>query len=85
MTEYLDTDRKSLDESGMWGLASRKLNLLISLLNRVNKETYRLISLNILEEGGTGKSYSFQLPLDEYRRGRWCGNGDHKGGRPLLT
>ena len=27
---------------------------------------------------GTGKSYSFQIPRDKYRRGRWYGNGNHK-------
>ena len=32
MTDYLDTWRKS-------GLAGRKLNLWISILNRINKET----------------------------------------------
>ena len=25
----------------------------------------------------TVKSYSFQMPQDEYRRGMLCGNGDH--------
>ena len=30
--------------------------------------------------GITGKSYSFQMPRDEYRRGMWYANGDHKAG-----
>ena len=38
MTEYLDTWRKSLKERGM-RVSRPKLNLWISILNRVNKET----------------------------------------------
>ena len=35
-----------------------------------NREPMKII-------GGTGKSYSFQIPLGEYRRGMPYGNGDH--------
>ena len=39
MTEYLDTWRKYLEETEEWGLAGRKLNLWISILNRIINET----------------------------------------------
>ena len=39
MTEYLDTWRKSLEETEECGLAGRKLNLWISILNRIINET----------------------------------------------
>ena len=36
------------------------------------------MSLNILGEELGRESYSFQIPRDEYRRGMWYVNGDHK-------
>ena len=34
--------------------------------------------------GGTGKSYSLQIPRNEYGRGRWYGNWDHTSGGSRL-
>ena len=34
--------------------------------------------------GRTGKSYSSQMHRDEYKRGMWYGNGDHKAGGSRL-
>ena len=34
--------------------------------------------LNILVEERGRESYSFQIPRDEYRKGMWDGNGNHK-------
>ena len=34
--------------------------------------------------GGTGKSNSLQIPRNEYGRGRWYGNWDHKAGGSRL-
>ena len=36
------------------------------------------------EQGNRCKRYSFQITRDEYRRGMWYGNGDHKAGLSRL-
>ena len=69
MTEYRDTWRKSLEERGM--RVSRPKTQFMDFNFEQNQQGNRE-PVKIL--GGTGKSYSLQIPRNEYERETWYGN-----------
>ena len=70
MTEYLDTWRKSLEERGMRVSRPKTqfMDFNFEQSQQGNREPVKIL------RGGTGKSYSLQIPRNEYGRGRWYGN-----------